>query len=257
MISLLASSTFSYAKESGRTNEDSILPPQLLGDGYLMAIADGVGSYAGADQASRAAIKCIREIPADDWARGVSSKLIFSEIKRRVSELSDHDQNASEAATTITFCYVNSKGVRIGHIGDCRAYIRKGIVLKQLTADHTQHQRLMDEGLYRPNELKLLGGKNTLYAAVSKKLDLHYQDLWLPYSELNPDALDFDIVLMSDGAHQVWDMRSRFAQTTMSDPNRFAASLKRRISWIGPSDDYSLVFSKFFLDDNASSGSTA
>lgn len=251
MISLLASSTFSYAKERGRINEDCILPPQLLGDGYLMAIADGVGSYAGADRASRAAIQCIREIPAADWAMGISSERIFSEIKRRVSELSDHDQNASDAATTITFCYVNSQGLRIGHIGDCRAYLRKGMVLKQLTSDHTQHQRLMDEGLYRAHELKLLGGKNTLYAAVSKKLELQYQELWLPYSELDLDALEVDVVLMSDGAHQVWDMRSRFALSTMSDPGRFAASLKRRIGWVGPSDDYSLISSKFLIDINS------
>lgn len=257
MISLLASSTFSYAKESGRVNEDCILPPQLMGNGYLMAIADGVGSYAGADQASRAAIKCIQEIPAGDWAMGISSERIFTEIKRRVSELSDSDQNASDAATTITFCYVNPEGIRVGHIGDCRVYLRKGMALKQLTSDHTQHQRLMDEGLYRAHELKLLGGKNTLYAAISKKLELHYQDLWLPYSEIDLDESEVDIVLMSDGAHQAWDMRSRFALSTMSDPGRFAASLKRRIRWVGPSDDYSLVSSKFLIDINALSGRTA
>ncbi|MDH0646242.1 protein phosphatase 2C domain-containing protein [Pseudomonas sp. GD03858] len=248
MISLLDSSAFSHAKEIGRVNEDAILPPQLLGGGYLMAIADGVGSYTGADQASRTAINYIREIQSHDWITGISSESIFSEIKRRISDLSIQDQNISDAATTLTFCYVNPHGIRIGHIGDCRAYIRIGMSLKQLTVDHTQHQRLMDEGLYRAHELKLLGGKNTLFSAISKKLELHYQDLWLPHSDLELHNSEIEIVLMSDGAHKVWDMRPRFAQSTMSDPNKFASSLKKRINWAGPTDDYSLVSSKFLIN---------
>lgn len=45
MIQLIATSSFSYPKEPGRVNEDSLLPPKIVGDGILFAVADGVGSY--------------------------------------------------------------------------------------------------------------------------------------------------------------------------------------------------------------------
>lgn len=245
MISLLSSSTFSHPKESTRKNEDSILPPQLVGDGYLMAIADGVGSYAGADQASQAAIGVISRISSQEWRQGISTEDIFNEVKQRVSGLSTKDQSLSDAATTLTFCYVDCWGVRIGHVGDCRAYIRKGGTLVQLTADHTQHQRLIDEGLYKPNELKRMGGKNTLFAALSKKVNLHYQEIVLPYESVELEESRFEILLMSDGAHQAWDLRPRFALGTLLEPSRFASSLSRRINLFSPVDDYSLIAAKF------------
>ena len=51
MIQLIATSSFSYPKEPGRVNEDSLLPPKIVGDGILFAVADGVGSYSGASYA--------------------------------------------------------------------------------------------------------------------------------------------------------------------------------------------------------------
>lgn len=248
MINLLSSSTFSYPKESGRQNEDTILPPQCVGEGFLIAVADGVGSYTGASQASQAAIDVLSAITPSNWDSGISTKEIFTQIKHRVVELSATNNSFTDAATTLTFCYIGPYGVRIGHVGDCRAYIRKGGTLLQLTTDHTQHQRLIDEGLYKASELKRLGGKNTLFSAISKKVELHFQDRYLPYDEIESEDGCFEILIMSDGAYHAWDLRPRFALGTLLDPNRFASSLHRRIIRFNPVDDYSLIATKFHID---------
>jgi protein phosphatase len=248
MINLLSSSTFSYSKEIGRQNEDAIHPPQRVGEGYLIAVADGVGSYLGANLASQAAIEVLSAVTPGNWNMGISTEEIFTQIKSRVVELSSTDSSLTDAATTLTFCYVGPYGVRIGHIGDCRAYIRKGGTLVQLTTDHTQHQRLIDEGLYKASELKRLGGKNTLFSAISKKVELHFQDRYLPYDEIVSEDGCFEILIMSDGAYYAWDLRPRFALGTLVDPNRFASSLHRRIIRFNPVDDYSLIATKFHID---------
>jgi protein phosphatase len=46
MFSLISCGSFSLAKYIDKKNEDSILLPLFLNDGYLFAVADGVGSYA-------------------------------------------------------------------------------------------------------------------------------------------------------------------------------------------------------------------
>lgn len=56
MIALLNCGFFSYGKDDTKENQDSILPPSKIGNGYIFAIADGVGSYEGAKLVSQISI---------------------------------------------------------------------------------------------------------------------------------------------------------------------------------------------------------
>ena len=62
MIDLIASSFFSLPKGSERENQDSILPVRKIGNSYIFAVADGVGSYAGAKEASTIAINYLNQL---------------------------------------------------------------------------------------------------------------------------------------------------------------------------------------------------
>jgi serine/threonine protein phosphatase PrpC len=73
--------------------------------------------------------------------------------------LSDKNIKFSHAATTLTFCFVDDEGLHIGHVGDCRLYVKTDSKLKQITKDHTQHQKLLDDKIYSKSELKQLPGK--------------------------------------------------------------------------------------------------
>jgi hypothetical protein len=100
---------------------------------------------------------------------------------------------------------------------------------------------LIDKGLYKASELKEASGKNTLFSAISKKIDLHFQEISLRYDEISAPDGTVNLYIMSDGAYQAWELRPRFLESTLQDPNRFAANLRRRIDRLVPLDDYSLI----------------
>jgi protein phosphatase len=241
MIKLLNSSAFSFPKEPTRKNEDSILPPRRAGNGFLMAVADGVGSYAGASNASELAIEHLTNLQPQSFEQSNAIEMIFEQIRFRISELSIENPSYHDAATTLTFCYAGEKGIKIGHIGDCRLYIKQNRKLLQITKDHTQHQKLIDEGLYKPSELKDANGKNTLLSAISRNINLNFQEIFLRYDEICAQDGSINIFIMSDGTYHSWELRPRFLESTLEDPNRFAANLRRRIIKLEPKDDCSLI----------------
>jgi serine/threonine protein phosphatase PrpC len=241
MISLLSASAFSFPKVPARKNEDSILPPRKINGGFLMAVADGVGSYAGASSASESAIEYLAGLQATDFESSDAIAQIFKKIKLRVSNLAVDNSSYFDAATTLTFCYAGEKGIKIGHVGDCRLYLKSDSKLLQVTKDHTQHQKLIDEGLYRPSELKGAPGKNTLFSAISNNIALNFQEIFIPYDEICAQDGSVNIFIMSDGAYNSWELRPRFLESTLEDPNRFAANLRRRIIRLQPTDDCSLI----------------
>jgi protein phosphatase len=247
MIKLLSSSAFSFPKEPARKNEDSILLPRKVGSGFLMAIADGVGSYAGASSASESAIDYLTSLQSSAFNSADAVGKIFEQVKVRVSDLAAENPNYFDAATTLTFCYAGEKGIRIGHVGDCRVYLKKDHKLVQVTKDHTQHQKLIDEGLYKPSELKEASGKNTLFSAISKKINLYFQEIFLGYDEVCSQDGSVSLFIMSDGAYHSWELRPRFLESTLEDPNRFAANLRRRITRMQPTDDCSLIAVKLTI----------
>ncbi|MDX7992236.1 PP2C family protein-serine/threonine phosphatase [Xenorhabdus littoralis] len=242
MIALLNCGLFSLGKSTIRGNQDSIMPPKIAGGGYIMAVADGVGAYDGAFDASQIAIKHLsNSVIEDDLNIG---EVLFA-IKKNISKLSESNVSFHRAATTLTFCYINQNTLHIGHVGDTRIYVRKEKKLIQLSTDHTQHQELINEGLFTKKELKGMKGKNTLTSALSKAVDLKYQEIHYPFSELVDDEGKLDLYIMSDGAHYFWEKRPRFSDNTLRNPVKFASSLQKRIEKATPIDDYSLVAASF------------
>ncbi|AIX68913.1 PP2C family protein-serine/threonine phosphatase [Klebsiella pneumoniae] len=239
MIELLTCGLFSHSKDTRRENQDTILPPVFINDGLLMAVADGVGSYDGAQYASQSAIKELPDLVTKGNLQNMTD--LFMSLKEGISSLSSENIKFSHAATTLTFCFIDDNGLHIGHVGDCRLYVKDGSRLKQVTKDHTQHQKLLDEKIYSKNELKFLPGKNTLTTAIANAIPLDFQQTFIPHEELLDEYDECCVYLMSDGAHAFWDKRPRFSVNTISNPASFAASLYKRIERNGPIDDHSLI----------------
>lgn len=242
MIELINSAFFSYPKDLERGNEDHFLLPKQLKDGYLLAVADGVGSYPGAKAASELAIEVISNLQIFEL-RDVANAM--GKILSQFENL--HVENAEwiRAATTLSFCLVDNDFLHIGHVGDTRIYAKKGNKLALLTKDHTQHQELFDEGLFTKQELKKMSGKNSLTAAISKVLPLRFHAEKIPLSELTDDNGLVNIFIMSDGAHHFWEKRPRLSSKTLSKAPFFASSLLRRIERSEAIDDYTLIAASF------------
>jgi serine/threonine protein phosphatase PrpC len=105
----------------------------------LLAVADGVGGTGGA-QASEAAVTALRDWPGT----GLESLLGAVRAARdAVVALADGDDRPS---TTLTALIPSGSQLGLVHVGDSRAYLRRGGELSRLTQDHTYVQTLVDSG---------------------------------------------------------------------------------------------------------------
>ena len=242
MISLLSCGAFSLSKDAERDNEDAFLLPKKCKDGYLFAIADGVGSYTGAKEAAESAIQYLSDLPN---FYDIAPDDVLNNIKAKIAEFASMRPESMKAATTLSYCAINSKHLDVIHVGDTRVYVKNGNKLQLLTKDHTQHQELFDEGLYTRKELDSIPGKNTLTSALSKQLPIRYQHVTIPIADLVDQDGIVTLFIMSDGAHHFWERRPRFSPNTLSNVTNFAASLYKRIQRAGPTDDYSLAAASF------------
>lgn len=155
MINLQSCGFFSYPKNHDKVNQDSYVLPISIGDGFVFAVADGVGSYEGAREAANIATSSICAINAED-AKDIEATLSF--VKSKVDNFAASRPEMGNAATTLTYCFIDDNALYVGHVGDTRVYIKKNNKLKLVTKDHTQHQKLFDDGIYTKKELRDLPG---------------------------------------------------------------------------------------------------
>lgn len=246
MITLLNCGFFSSPKNHDKGNQDSYVLPTNIGNGFVFAVADGVGSYLGAREIADVAISAVKNTNAENIT---SIQNTLNRVKNQVGEMSETRQDWANAATTLSYCFIDNKALYIGHVGDTRVYIKKINKLHLVTKDHTQHQELIDAGIYTKKELRDMPGKNTLTAAISKNLELRYQSIILPLSEIIDEDGLINIYIMSDGAHHFWEKRPRLSKDTLVKSPKFAASLLRRIERSAPIDDYTLIAASFVISD--------
>ncbi|MGF1848819.1 PP2C family protein-serine/threonine phosphatase [Vibrio lentus] len=241
MINILESSSFCLAKNSNKENQDSILPAKTIDGGVLFCVADGVGSYNGSKLASQRVVDLLNSMKKSGELTDFEN--IFSEARKIVSNLATIKEEYRQAATTLTFGYLNSQGLYIGHIGDCRLYVRNGFKLEQLTKDHTQYQSLLDEKLFTKKELQSQKEKaqSILTTAISQFVEMNFDSIFIPMEQLPKDNGTISLFVMSDGTYKFWDKRPRFSDKTMTNISYFTSSLKRRVERTAPVDDYSMV----------------
>ena len=244
MIGLVRSTAFSYPKNNSKQNEDSILVAKKVNNGFILAIADGVGAYDGAYEASSSAINFLNKLDSFDYKDGAD---LFFDLKENFKKFSINNEKYKNAATTLTVAFINSNQLYVAHIGDCRLYVLIDNKLKCLTKEHAQHQKFLDEKIYTKSELKKLDGGNIITSAISEKYLRSYEFFNIPIEDLVQNNGKLSLFLMSDGAHHYWEDRPRFSVNTMTNILRFSNSLSNRIVNKGLIDDTSFVGAEFMI----------
>jgi protein phosphatase len=115
---------------------------------------------AGGEIASRTALTKLIEliIETPDWIMGLEDYTKVNSVLDRMTERFfrvdqtlkrqvDDDPSLSGMGTTLTAAAILNSDIILGHIGDSRAYLHRGGVLKQLTSDHTVAQELINAGI--------------------------------------------------------------------------------------------------------------
>jgi protein phosphatase len=194
---------FFHAVDTGRArtnNEDSVAVDEA---NALTVLADGMGGYNAGEVASGMATEFIRS-ELGRWLQETGGRANDSEIRRAMDICVDNANraifNAANAnpqyagmGTTLVVAIFREGHVRLGHVGDSRAYRWRKGQLTQITRDHSLLQEQLDAGLITPEQAAFSANKNLVTRAVGVEdtvlLETHQH-------EIQPG----DVILMcSDG----------------------------------------------------------
>jgi protein phosphatase len=189
-------------------NEDAYL---LLPEENLFCVADGMGGHASGEVAARIAVEEMAEFfrmtgrDEDatwpfrlDPARAYDENRLLTGVKLanlRIFERAASDQRLRGMGTTmVAASFPRGAGaVLVGHVGDSRAYLLRGGVLRQLTEDHSLLNDYRKSRALTREEIEAFPHKNVIVRALGMKEAVEVDLLREP-------VLDGDVlVLCSDG----------------------------------------------------------
>jgi serine/threonine protein phosphatase PrpC len=128
-----------------RRNEDAYVV-----QAPLFAVADGMGGAQAGEIAARIAASVLRDSSGEAGEEAIVA--LIQEANRRVYEAAATDEAQAGMGTTVTAAVVEEGAVRIGHVGDSRAYRIRDGKLEQLTDDHSLVAELVRSGRLSPEE---------------------------------------------------------------------------------------------------------
>ncbi|MDE3724454.1 Stp1/IreP family PP2C-type Ser/Thr phosphatase [Nocardiopsis sp. N85] len=148
-------------------NEDSGYAGQ-----HLLAVADGMGGYAGGEVASSIAISSIRRLDAEDHRADDMAEVLQQAVEQANASLSRRimeEPRLENMGTTLTAMLWSGPRVALIHIGDSRAYLLRGSRFEQITHDHTLVQTLVDEGKITEEEVATHPQRSLILRALDGK----------------------------------------------------------------------------------------
>jgi PPM family protein phosphatase len=182
---------FFSAVDAGRArsnNEDSVAVDEAHA---LAVLADGMGGYNAGEVASQMATTFI-VAEFGRWLDMAADKATDAELRRAMEICVDNANRAIYDAayanpqyagmgTTLVVAHVRGNELRIGHVGDSRAYRWRDGQLAQITRDHSLLQEQIDAGLITPQQAASSANRNLVTRAVgvedSVELETHLHEL--------------------------------------------------------------------------------
>jgi serine/threonine protein phosphatase PrpC len=220
-----------------RRNEESFVnqPP-------IFAVADGMGGAQAGEVASRLAAGAVKESGAD-------LVNLIQEANRRVHQRSLEDPSASGMGTTLTVAFVEDALVRIGHVGDSRAYLVRDGELAQLTEDHSLVAELMRSGKLSAEEAESHPQRSVITRALGTDPDVDVDTF-----AVEPRAGDL-FLLCSDGLTTMVDDKTilSLVEERRTDLDALAKALIKAANRGGGEDNITVV--AFEIGDGAASDS--
>src|SRR5919205_1947980 len=147
-----------------RHNEDVYVvdPP-------IFAIADGMGGAKAGEVAAALAADALR----GEGGSGEDTLVtLIQEANRRVYERAAEDAAKSGMGTTMTVALLEDGRVRIGHVGDSRAYLIRDGELSQLTDDHSLVGELVRSGKLAPEDAESHPQRSVITRALGTDPDV-------------------------------------------------------------------------------------
>jgi PPM family protein phosphatase len=217
-------------------NEDNLGVWNLQNGAVAVAVADGLGGMGGGDKASRIAIDIFgNAVTQLKWSE-INLPEIAKKIHSEICSTQKLVSSESTMATTLTAAIFYGSAVMGVHCGDSRASIARGSGIVRLTKDHTEAQRLFDQGKLTKSEFLNYPRKNILDSALGgrkePKIDIFNYNLQVG------DKLFFT----TDGFHEKVFLREvRAIAAEFNEPNAFCNKIQCVVTGRHAEDNFSLV----------------
>ena len=216
------------------TNQD-----QLLIEGDLVAVADGMGGGPRGEVASRLAVDTMKEaFAADPTATGLVDAV--GAANRAVWERADADPGLQGMGTTIAAVALVADGVEhrlaVVNVGDSRVYLLRQGQLSRLTTDHSEVAELVRAGELSEDDARTHARRHILTRVMGVGPEVEPN-----VSEAEPARGD-RLLLCSDGLFNELD-EDEIADVLRADtePNETADRLVELANDRGGSDNITAV----------------
>lgn len=171
-----------------------------------IAVADGMGGYAGGEIASRTVIETLTKIlpviensEIDADSRDEIFRASLEDMDLAIRQKCEARPELDGMGTTFTAFHLVGDSVSLLHIGDSRAYRIRGKKIERLSHDHTVVQELLDQGRITPDEVSDHPQRSFLTQALMGKANIN------PVLSLFPVEPGDIYLVCSDGLTNVVD----------------------------------------------------
>ena len=189
-------------------------PVQVQSQGWLFALADGVGGQERGEVASRLAIETVqagfRKIPKGIMHVSLLPKLVQNANHAIVDEGNAAPQHTdsrysdpggaiipsgSHMASTLVLCALRFDSAVVSHVGDSRCYMFRNGNLTSLTHDHTMVDEQVRLGLMSKSEAATAANRHLLTRCLGA-------ELFVAADTITVNIMPGDVLLLcSDGLH--------------------------------------------------------
>ncbi len=213
------------------------------GDGYLLAVADGMGGHERGEVASRMAIETVARLFAEE--AGADTALLLKQAFRRANEAIYENGQAAGAdqtmGTTLVVAALRGKYATIASVGDSRAYLVRANALTQVTKDHSLVAEQVSRGAMTARQARESSQRNILTHALGHKPKLDAKIPAIFELTLLPEDR---LLLCTDGFYDVVDDADIVQTLLAHQPEDAAKRLVDLAVERGTTDNVSAVVAK-------------
>jgi len=215
-----------------RNNQDRYLEPVESFEGWVAAVADGVGGRPGGEIAATEAITAARDSARDPTWDGART---FAAACQRIRE-AEAREDKEQMATTMSLVRLVGDFAYVAHVGDTRIYHVRGSGIVSRTEDQTEVATLLRDGVLSKAQAKTYPRRNviTSYLSGSAKFDL--------FENTFNVAPDDNIILLTDGAYDIIKKAHIVQELQQSSSIEEASErFRQRLSLSGVKDDSTMI----------------
>lgn len=220
-------------------NEDSLAvaeQPRRPDRGVLCAVADGMGGHAAGHVASRLAVETVVQsyFEAGGEARTALAAAV-QQANLAVWREAGADPARQGMGTTLVCAALLGRRALLANVGDSRAYLVAGPVVRQLTRDHTWVADQVAQGRLSAEAAERHPYRNVLTRSLG---ELQEVEVDLFELELEPGAA---LLLCSDGLTRHVEPEAIRAVVVAEPPQRAAERLVALANERGGTDNVSVI----------------